>query len=280
MAEIYIEYRFEVSPLQPTSEILIAELGTIDFESFVETETGVLAYIQKKLWNPEAVQELWLLQSPEFTITFEHSEIAPVNWNEEWEKNFTPIEVANKCVVRAPFHPETNKEYEIVIEPKMAFGTGHHETTYMMLEYILELDFEGKTVLDMGCGTAVLAILAEMRGAATLDAVDIDSWCYENSLENIARNKCQSISVYLGDASFLEGKKYDVIIANINRNILLQDMAHYQQSLLPGGTLLLSGFYREDLEIIQETCQALGLDFVGNKERNRWIAAEFRAKEV
>ncbi|HBC04701.1 MAG: 50S ribosomal protein L11 methyltransferase [Aequorivita sp.] len=276
MSQVYISYDFKVSPLQPATEILIAELGYAGFESFVETEEGVTAYIQKEEWSPNILEEINILDSDEFKIEFTFSEIEQINWNSEWEKNFDPIEVDGKCTVRAPFHPNKNFEYEIVIEPKMSFGTGHHETTFMMLQFILENNFEEKSVLDMGCGTAVLAILAEMRGASNLDAIDIDEWCFENSLENIQRNDCKNISVYLGDASLLDGKKYDVVIANINRNILLNDMEAYRKCLAKDGELYLSGFYKEDLPIITEACNNLGFTFVENKEKNKWVAAKFK----
>ena len=276
MSQVYIGYDFKVSPLQPGTEILTAELGYAGFESFVETEEGVTAYIQKDDWNEHILKDINILDSDEFKIEYTFSEIEQVNWNSEWEKNFDPIEVDGKCTVRAPFHPDKNFEYEIVIEPKMSFGTGHHETTYMMLQFILENNFEGKSVLDMGCGTAVLAILAEMRGASKLDAIDIDEWCFENSLENIQRNNCDNISVFLGDASLLVEKKYDIIIANINRNILLNDMEAYRKCLAKGGELYLSGFYKEDLPIIRETCNNLGFTFVENKEKNKWVAAKFK----
>lgn len=272
---IYIEYIFKVSPLQPGAEILTAELGYAGFESFVETEEGVTAYIQKDEWNEDVLSDINILDSDEFKVEYTFSEIAQVNWNAEWEKNFDPIEVDGKCTVRAPFHSAKSFEYEIIIEPKMSFGTGHHETTYMMLQFILENNFKNKTVLDMGCGTAVLAILAEMRGASQLDAIDIDEWCYENSMENVERNNCVNISVYQGDADLLKDQKYDVIIANINRNILINDMASYVKCLNAKGELYLSGFYIEDLPIITETCNNLGLTFVENKEKNRWVAAKF-----
>ena len=276
MSQIYIEYHFTMFPLQPTSEILVAQLGELGFESFTETETGLKAYIQKKELNPSLIDDIQALNSLEFEISYKVVEIPQVNWNAEWEKNFNPIEVNGECALRAPFHPPFNVKYEIIIEPKMSFGTGHHETTFMMLQFILENDFKEKSVIDMGCGTAVLAILSEMKGAAKIDAVDIDEWCYENSIENIERNICKNISVYKGDASFFKEKKYEVIIANINRNILLQDMEIYFNGLEDNGTLYLSGFYKEDLDLITETCNNLGLTFVQNKVRNNWIAAKFR----
>lgn len=276
MSHIYIEYNFKINPLQPGSEVLIAELGYAGFESFVEYEEGVMAYIQKDEWRADILDDIYVLNSNEFKIEYSFSEIEQINWNEEWEKNFDPIEIDGKCTVRAPFHPKKDFQYDIVIEPKMSFGTGHHETTYMMMQFLMENELEGKKVLDMGCGTAVLAILAEMRGAAPIDAIDIDEWCFENSTENVQRNNCKNISVFLGDASLLDDKEYDVIIANINRNILLNDMETYRNSLRAGGEIYLSGFYKEDLPIIQEHCNKLGFEFVDNKERNKWVAANFK----
>ncbi|MGB3343298.1 MAG: 50S ribosomal protein L11 methyltransferase [Aequorivita sp.] len=272
----YIEYNFKIRPPQPGSELLIAELGYAGFESFVEYEEGVKAYIPKGEWHSDILDDIYVLGSKEFEIDYSISEIEQVNWNKEWEKNFDPIEIDGKCTVRAPFHPKKDFRYDIVIEPKMSFGTGHHETTYMMMQFLMENDFKGKKVLDMGCGTAVLAILAEMRGAIEIDAIDIDEWCFENSMENIQRNNCKNISVFLGDASLLDGKEYDVIIANINRNILIQDMESYRDSMKEGGEIYLSGFYLEDLPVIRERCNKLGFEFVENKERNKWVAAKFK----
>ncbi len=272
----YIEYNFSVSPPQPGTEILIAELGEAGFESFVENEKGVQAYIQKEAWNETILENIFILKSAEFEITFRQKEIAQINWNEEWEKNFNPIVVADTCAVRATFHKPFNVQYEIIIEPKMSFGTGHHETTFMMLQHILETNCEGKKVLDMGCGTAVLAILAEMRGATSLDAIDIDEWCVENSIENLERNDCTKTNITLGGAEVIPTiDAYDIIIANINRNILLEDMATYVSVLKKGGDLFLSGFYKEDLPIITKCCNKLGLTFVENKEKSNWIAAKF-----
>ncbi|MDW5290434.1 50S ribosomal protein L11 methyltransferase [Formosa sp. PL04] len=275
MAEIYIGYDFKVTPLQPGVEILIAELGYAGFESFVETETGVTAYIQKEEWNDQILEDIQILDSDEFEITFTFEDIEQTNWNEEWEKNFNPIVVDDICAVRAPFHDKFDTQYDIIIEPKMSFGTGHHETTHMMIQHILKTDFTGKSVLDMGCGTGVLAILAEMKGAKTLDAIDIDNWCYLNSMENVERNNCNNITVYEGDASLLAGKSYDVIIANINRNILLNDIKTYTSCLNKNGTLFLSGFYNDDIPTIEAECNANMLKLSEKLERNNWVALKF-----
>ncbi|UGS24742.1 50S ribosomal protein L11 methyltransferase [Flavobacterium channae] len=276
MSNIYLGYHFTITPLELGSEILIAELGEKAFESFIETETGISAFVQKDLWNEDILEDIQILSNPEFEISYTFEEIEQVNWNEEWEKNFEPIDVDGKCHVRAPFHEKTNAEFDIVIEPKMSFGTGHHETTHMMIQHLLETDLVGKKTLDMGCGTAILAILAEMKGAQPIDAIDIDNWCYLNSIENAERNNCKHISVYEGEASLLVGKKYDVIIANINRNILLNDMQQYVDCLNENGTLFLSGFYTEDIPVISESCTSKGLTYVKQFDRNNWVALKFK----
>ena len=275
MSNIYIGYHFTIKPLEPGAEILIAELGETPFESFIETENGISAYIQKQYWNEDILNDVQILGSDEFDIEYTFEEIEQVNWNEEWEKNFEPIDVDNTCRVRAPFHEKTNARYDIVIEPKMSFGTGHHETTYMMIQHLLETGLENKKTLDMGCGTAILAILAEMKGAKPIDAIDIDNWCYLNSIENAERNNCQHISVYEGDASLLDGKSYDVIIANINRNILLNDMEQYVACLNKGGLLFLSGFYEEDIPAINASCTEKGLTFIKKLSRNNWVSLKY-----
>ena len=274
MDNIYIEYSFTVTPKEPATEILIAELGNAGFESFVENDNGVVAYIQKNEWNANLLDNIFILNSDEFQIEYSQKEVAQTNWNAEWEKNFSPIEVDNLVSVRAPFHENANLKYDIVIEPKMSFGTGHHETTHMMIQHLLQLDLQGKKVLDMGCGTGILAILAEMRGATNLDAIDIDNWCYVNSLENVARNNCKSITVLEGDASLIK-EKYDVIIANINRNILLNDMHIYTNALRKNGTLLLSGFYSTDIEFINAAVEKHELTFVKQLEKNNWVALQY-----
>ncbi len=271
----YIGYHFEIEPLQPGSDILIAELGEEGFESFVETEKGISAFIQKKDWHEDILKNIQILSSGEFQITFAYEEIEQVNWNTEWEKNFEPIRVNDLVSVRAPFHEKTDLPYDIVIEPKMSFGTGHHETTHLMIQQLLAVDLKNKTVLDMGSGTGILAIMAELRGAKSVDAIDIDDWCYENALENAARNNCTKIRVFKGDAALLADKNYDVIIANINRNVLINDLPVYYKCLNKGGILLLSGFYREDIPFIKKAATGLGLKESDLLEKNNWISLKF-----
>ncbi|WP_417860146.1 50S ribosomal protein L11 methyltransferase [Winogradskyella sediminis] len=275
MSEIYIGYTFKVSPLQPAVEILIAELGYAGFESFVENEDGVIAYIQKEEWHEGILDTIYILSSDEFEISYTFEEIEQTNWNEEWEKNFNPIVVDDLVSVRAPFHEKPDAKFDIIIEPKMSFGTGHHETTHMMIQHILQNDFTNKTVLDMGCGTGVLAILAEKVGASKLDAIDIDNWCYLNSLENVERNNCNHISVYEGDVKLLEGKTYDSIIANINRNILLADIPQYAKSLNTNGSLFLSGFYEQDIPMISEACNKQMLKLDETIQKGQWVSLKF-----
>jgi len=272
---IYIAYNFVINPIQPATEILIAELGFAGFESFVENESGVIAYIQKNDWKESILKNIQILKSDEFKISFEKEEIGQTNWNSEWEKNFEPIQVDGLVSIRAPFHENPNLQYDIVIEPKMSFGTGHHETTHMMVQHLLDIDLYGKKVLDMGCGTGILAIFAEMKGATPIDAIDIDNWCYLNSIENTERNNCNHISVYEGDATLLKNRKYDVIIANINRNILLNDMNRYMNSLNDGGTILFSGFYKEDVSVIEGAVSKFNLTLKKTIERNNWVALKY-----
>ncbi len=272
---VYIAYSFQVEPLQPASEILMAELGYAGFESFVETEIGIIAYIQEQDCNESILDDIQILKSEEFSISHTKENIEQTNWNKEWEKNFNPIMVDDLCTVRAPFHEKPKTKYDIVIEPKMSFGTGHHETTHMMIQHILKNDFYTKSVLDMGCGTGVLAILSEMKGAKPIDAIDIDNWCYLNSLENVERNNCQNISVYEGDANLIKDRKYDIILANINRNILVKDIKVYASCLNKNGMLVLSGFYKNDIPILEGECRKHMLKLDEKLERNDWVSLKF-----
>lgn len=271
----YIGYEFLIEPLQPASDILIAELGYAGFESFVENESGISAYIQKSDWHKDILEGIEILKSDDFSISHTFEEIEQQNWNEEWENNFHPIVVDDLCTVRAPFHEIPITKYDLIIEPKMSFGTGHHETTHMMIQHLLKNNLKETVVLDMGCGTAVLAILAEKLGAKKVDAIDIDNWCYLNSLENAERNNCSNISVFEGDATLLGKTKYDVIIANINRNILLQDISTYAMCLWPRGRLFLSGFYKEDIPLIEAECKKYMLKLNEIIERGSWVSLKF-----
>ena len=272
----YIEYDFTVSPTEMGAEILMAELAEVGFDSFVDTPTGIKTYIPKDSWNEQILQDIYLLSNPEFTVSYQITEIEQVNWNEEWEKNFSPIVVEDLCTVRANFHPVPNTRYDIVITPKMSFGTGHHETTYMMLQQLLPLSLEDTKVLDMGCGTGILAIMAALRGARDITAIDIDPWCVENATENVQQNNCFFITIKEGDVSLIVGEQYNLILANINRNILLSDIPAYTEALFPEGLLLVSGFYVEDLPAIKEKCQEEGLTYLNHIERNRWVSAKFQ----
>ena len=253
----------------------MAELAMLNFESFVNSNQGLQAYIQEADFNQEELSALYLFENPDFTIDLGITKIEQQNWNAEWEKNFTPIEVDEIVSIRAPFHENPNLKYDIVIEPKMSFGTGHHETTHMMVQHLLQLDLNNKQTLDMGCGTGILAIFAEMKGAKPIDAIDIDNWCYENSIENVTRNNCHHISVFEGDSSLLINKKYDLIIANINRNILLMDMKVYANCLKEKGILLLSGFYEEDIPIIDAEVSKYNLKLEKFIQRNNWVALKY-----
>jgi len=276
MSHSYLEYQFTVHPFQPGTEILLAELSLLPFESFEETEEGLHAYIRSEDWAADLLDEVQILHNKSFQITHQLKEIPAENWNETWETNFTPIQVGGRCVVRAPFHEVPNVLYDIVIEPKMSFGTGHHETTHMMLLYILKLEMAGKSVLDMGCGTAVLAILAAMKGASSVEGIDIDHWSYLNAKENVIRNKQEQIVIYEGDSSAIPQKKYDVLIANINRNCLLQDLPIYYQHLEENGTLLLSGFYEKDEPSITAKAREMGLSIKEKIMRNDWLAVRYQ----
>lgn len=259
------------------AEILMAWLGELGYESFMETETGVDAYIQARVFDEDALKKLQA-ESDTISFQFKLSNIPDQNWNEVWEKNyFQPIIIGNECVVRSPFHNEfPHIKHQIVIEPKMSFGTGHHETTAMVMEHILETPLNNKIVLDMGCGTGILGILASMRGALKVIGIDIDPWCTTNSEENCRLNHISNMEIQLGDASVLTSmKEFDIILANINRNILLEDMPAYCKVLKPGGTIIFSGFYRSDLDSIDDLAKTQNLSIKNIKENNHWVAVSY-----
>lgn len=275
----YFEVTFSVNPCNETAtDILSALIAETGFESFVECEGGMQAYVQQSLFDEDALKSIIAdFPVPGTEITYTITEPEDKDWNEEWEKNFfQPIVIDNRCVIHSTFHKDYPKaEYDIVINPQMAFGTGHHETTSSILGELLDADLKGKSVLDMGCGTSILAILASMRGADPVTAIDIDDWCVNNSRDNIALNNINNITVELGDASLLEGRKpFDVIIANINRNILLNDMAAYTACMHKGSEIYMSGFYVQDIDAIRSKSESLGLKFVHYREKNNWAAVK------
>lgn len=279
----YLEFNFQTSPCtEVVNDVLSAVLAEVGFESFVEQPDGICAYIQAAQCDEQAIREaIDNFPLPDTQISYHFTEAEDKDWNEEWEKNFfQPIIIGNRCVIHSTFHRDVPKaDYDIVINPQMAFGTGHHETTSLIIAELLDSDLQDKIVLDMGCGTSILAILARMRGARSCTAIDIDDWCVRNSLENIALNKVDNIDVYLGDASILGDKgAFDVIIANINRNILLADMKHYIARMNAKAFLLMSGFYTDDIPAIREEAEKHGLVFIEQKEKNRWAAVKFQKR--
>jgi len=268
----YKELTIRLTPRDPYADILMAFLGEVGFESFVETDDGFLAYIELDNY-PDFIDWPDIIKDQKVKLEYSEADIAEQNWNTQWESNFQPVLIEDKCYVRATFHPEEKKHpYEIVIDPKMSFGTAHHETTYMMAALIMKYPMAGCSVLDMGSGTGILAILAEKRGAENVLAVDNDPWSFENAGENIANNSCRHIEALLGNAESISGKSFDIILANINRNILLADMASYAETLKPGGLLFLSGFYTEDIEFILPAAEKSGMYLLEKMERNRWTA--------
>jgi len=267
----YLEFNFTISPLQPWNEILMAELIEIGFDSFTEEHKGILAYIQKNFFDEKQLQELSMFSNEAVEISYTYKEMPNINWNEEWEKNFEPINVENQVSIRAEFHENQNLPHEIIIQPKMSFGTGHHATTYLMIQQMLDMDFENKTVLDMGCGTSVLAIFAKQKGAGKTVAIDIDEWSVENSKENAARNNVE-LEIFQGTADNLGNENFDIILANINRNILISDIPTYVSVLNNGGQLLLSGLCFFDVDDILQVCNEQKLTLKRKLQREEWVS--------
>lgn len=267
----YLEFNFNISPLQPWNEILMAELIEIGFDSFTEEHNGILAYIQKDLFDDKQLQEINMFSNEAVEISYTYQEMPNINWNEEWEKNFEPINVEDQVSIRAEFHSNQNLPHEIIIQPKMSFGTGHHATTYLMIQQMLDMDFENKTVLDMGCGTSVLAIFAKQKGAGKTVAIDIDEWSVENSKENAERNNVD-LDISQGTADNLGAENFDIILANINRNILISDIPTYVSVLNNVGQLLLSGLCFFDVDDILEVCNEQKLTLKRKLQREEWVS--------
>jgi ribosomal protein L11 methyltransferase len=273
----FIQVNFNIEPYEEyIADVLAAELGELGYDTFVPTENGLEAFISSDVFDEIELKNLLANFVFETSIDYKVTKIESKNWNEEWEKHyFEPIIIDNECVIHSSFHKNIpNAKYDIVIDPKMSFGTGHHETTSLVIGELLKMDLEGKKVLDMGCGTSVLAILAAMRGATDLLAIDIDSWCVENSVENIALNKISGIDVKQGGAELLANEHFDIILANINRNILLDDMEYYAACLKTNGQLYMSGFYSEDIPLIEAEANKNGLNLISSKLKNNWAVVK------
>ena len=270
----YTEITFTIQPFEEyIADMLAVELGEIGFDSFVPTNNGMIAYIVETDFDKEKFEQLIADFAFAENLKSDIKNIPQKNWNEEWEKNFfEPIIIGDECVIHSSFHKNVPQaKYNIVIDPKMSFGTGHHETTSLMIEEMLKIDFAGKRVLDMGCGTSILAILAKMRGAENVLGVDIDEWCIENSIENLGLNDVHDIDFFIGDVEKIEGMMFDIILANINRNILLADMAQYTDCLTKNGELYMSGFYKEDIPVIEAEANKNGLKMEYFREKNNWV---------
>lgn len=273
----HIVVHVQVSPPDPGRDILVAQLSELGYEGFLETDSGLDAYVPQADFDADALESLFdMLGKHGLSIDHTRSVQEDHNWNEEWEKNFDPVEVEDLCRIRAPFHASIGGfRQELIIMPKMSFGTGHHSTTWMMVKLMMEQGVQSP-LLDMGCGTSVLAILARKLGATGVTAIDIDEWAYTNSLENVEMNAAGPVEVLQGDATLLAGRHFSTILANINRNVLLADIEVYARCMSAGGTLFLSGFYLHDLPDIQTCAEAHGFSFTRSLEKQDWSAALFR----
>jgi len=273
----YTKVTFRIVPDNETNrEILTAYLSQAGFDVFDETSSTFNAFIPAKEVRPAVIEQV--IADLPFEAGFVLEEMPDINWNEEWEKNyFQPLLIQNKCLVRAPFHKNFPKaKYEIVIEPNMAFGTGNHETTSLMIEHLLELDIRDQTVLDMGCGTGILGLMASMLGCREVTAIDTDTWAFESTIENARLNRIRNLNAFIGDAGLLGPRTFDVILANIQKNIILQDLGKYNSVLNEDGILIVSGFYQNDLEEIAAKASGLFLRKGMIREQNNWIACSFR----
>ena len=270
----YIEVRFDLTPCNETeTDVLAALLCEIDYESFVPDESGLVAYVKKELFDELKIKAILVDFPFDNDISYKHEIVEGQDWNSEWEKNyFKPIIVKDQCVIHSSFHKDIpSLPYDIVIDPKMAFGTGHHATTSLIIEQLLEMDLVDKSVVDMGTGTGILAILASMRGASQITAIEIDPMAHANAIDNLKINNAESINLILGDASSLDKvKNIDVFIANINRNIITQDISAYVSTLHSGSVMLLSGFYESDIPVIMEYARPLGLTYHSHTVKNDW----------
>lgn len=273
----YLEIDFTITPAEGGRDIMLALLDNLGYDSFEETPKGLKAYILEKDFNESELKELFIFQSDEYEVTYTTDKLENKNWNEEWETNYQPIFIDDQIHIRAPFH-EAKPEYpiELLITPKMSFGTGHHQTTRLVSRLMLQMDLKDKKVLDMGTGTGVLAILAEKCGAKEIEAIDNFEWAAENTAENAEANNCKNITALHGDATLLPGKSFEIVLANINRNVLMEDMKSYVDTLPSGGHLLISGFFEHDFEMLNDKATECGTTLVNKIKEDRWMACHYQ----
>jgi len=277
----YIKAIFKFKSIEEyQQDLLISDLADTGFDTFEDSENGFTAFVIKENFNEQDLIGLLANYAEDFTAEYILEDVADENWNAEWEKNFNPLIIDDVCYVRATFHePQPSYPYEIVIDPKMAFGTGHHQTTTMVMQYILAADVKDKDILDMGCGTGILAILAAKLGAKTLMAIDYDDVCYESTLENAALNNVENLEALCGSKEVIPNEEYDIILANINRNILLDQIGRYAEVLKAEGKIFFSGFYLDpDLSMITAECAKYGIKYLDHKQNGDWVAAQFEKK--
>lgn len=273
----YIEIDIRLKLVKPYAEIFIARLNEIKYESFSTDEFGLKAYIRSDLFNKKKLTEIVDDISSFTKIDLSINAIKKENWNADWENNYSPVHINKDCVIRAHFHDRfPNIEHEIIITPKMSFGTGHHETTFLVMNQIFELNLEGKQVLDIGSGTGVLSILASKLGAKKIVGIDIDKWAYENAIENSKLNNISNIQFIEGTAESIGKKMYDVVLANINRNIILADIQKYTRAMRPKSDMILSGFLKQDVKIILNKIKQLKFNLVASKNKNKWQMLHLR----
>ncbi|MFW0717981.1 50S ribosomal protein L11 methyltransferase [Pedobacter sp. N23S346] len=277
----YIKAIFNFNSIEEfQQDLLISDLADLGFDTFEDSEGGFTAFVINDNFNEQAMKDLLNTYADDFAATYVLEDVADENWNSEWEKNFSPLIIDDVCYVRATFHePKPSYPYEIIIDPKMAFGTGHHQTTTMMMQYILSADLLNKNILDMGCGTGILAILAGKLGAKSLMAIDYDDICYESTIENATLNNIINLKALCGSKEVIPDEEYEVIFANINRNILLDQIHRYAEVLKPEGKIFFSGFYLEpDLSMITAECAKYGIKYLDHKQNGDWVAAQFEKK--